>query len=33
MLSLAPVDLPLASETGALGIYHLKRLWARAMAS
>jgi hypothetical protein len=27
------VTLPPATETGALGIYHLKRLWSRALAS
>ena len=33
MLSPAATDLPSPTETGTLGIYQLKRLWARAMAS
>lgn len=28
-----PVTLPSPTETGALGIYHLKRVWSRAMAA
>ena len=32
MLSPAAPDLPSPTEAGALGIYQLKRLWARAMA-
>jgi len=33
MLDIAPTpDLPPATETGALGLFHLKRLWARAIA-
>ncbi|MGN6571050.1 MAG: phytanoyl-CoA dioxygenase family protein [Pseudolabrys sp.] len=32
MLTPATADLPPPTETGALGIHHLKRLWARAMA-